>query len=72
MVCCKSCYSLKIPGTWLEFDDLDSSVSYFVEDSISWHNEAKKIAEDQVKFIHPKWNMEFKSMTFKELVGEEE
>tara|TARA_Y100000004_G_C8621911_1_gene289171 strand:- start:89 stop:253 length:165 start_codon:yes stop_codon:yes gene_type:complete len=36
------------------------------------HNEAKKIAEDQVKFIHPKWNMEFKSMTFKELVGEEE
>ena len=48
MVCCKSCYSLKIPGTWLEFDDLDSSVSYFVEDSISWHNEAKKIESELV------------------------
>jgi hypothetical protein len=36
------------------------------------HNEAKKIAEDQVKFIHPKWNMKFNSMTFKGLMGEEE
>ena len=26
MVDCKSCYSLKIPGTWLEFDDLESAV----------------------------------------------
>ena len=48
MVCCKACYSLKIPGTWLEFDDLDSSVSYFVEDSISWHAEAKKIKSDLI------------------------
>ena len=46
MVCCKSCYSLKIPGTWLEFDDLDSSVSYFVEDSISWNDDAKKIKSE--------------------------
>ena len=36
------------------------------------HNEARKVAEEEIKFIHPKFNMEFKSMTFKELVGEEE
>ena len=24
MVCCKSCFSLKIPGTWIEFSDLES------------------------------------------------
>ena len=46
MVCCKAGYSLKIPGTWLEFDDLDSSVSYFVEDSISWNDDAKKIKSE--------------------------
>ena len=36
MVDCKSCYSLKIPGTWLEFDDLESAVGYFFESSIIW------------------------------------
>ena len=36
MVDCKSCYSLKIPGTWLEFDDLESAVSHFFESSIIW------------------------------------
>lgn len=36
MIDCKSCYSLKIPGTWLEFDDLESAVSHFFESSIIW------------------------------------
>lgn len=36
MVDCKLCYSLKIPGTWLEFDDLESAVSHFFESSIIW------------------------------------
>ena len=38
MVCCKACYSLKIPGTWLEFSDLESSVSHFVKESIDWNS----------------------------------
>ena len=36
MVDCKSCYSLKIPGTWLEFENLESAVSHFLESSIIW------------------------------------
>ena len=43
MVCCKSCHSLKVPGTWIEFDDLDSSVSHFIEESIEWNKEVTKI-----------------------------
>ena len=43
MVCCKSCYSLKVPGTWLEFDDLESSVSHFIEQSIEWNQDVTKI-----------------------------
>ena len=43
MVCCKSCYSLKVPGTWIEFDDLDSSVSHFIEQSIEWNQDVTKI-----------------------------
>ncbi|MDG1545291.1 MAG: NMD3-related protein [Candidatus Poseidoniia archaeon] len=39
MVDCKSCYSLKIPGTWLEFDDLESAVSHFFESSIIWEED---------------------------------
>jgi len=39
MVCCKACYSLKIPGIWLEFNDLESSVSHFVRESIEWNSE---------------------------------
>ena len=39
MVCCKACYSLKVPGTWLEFSDLESSVSHFVRESIDWNSE---------------------------------
>lgn len=39
MVCCKACHSLKIPGTWLEFSDLESSVSHFVKESIDWNSE---------------------------------
>ena len=42
MICCKSCFSLKIPGTWIEFDDLDSSVSHFVEESIVWNKDVTK------------------------------
>jgi len=42
MICCKSCFSLKIPGTWVEFDDLDSSVSYFINKSIAWNQEVSK------------------------------
>jgi len=36
MVCCKSCFSLQIPGTWLEFSNLNSSVTHFVTSSIKW------------------------------------
>ena len=42
MICCKSCFSLKIPGTWLEFDTLDSSVSHFIKESITWNLGALK------------------------------
>ncbi|SVD04581.1 uncharacterized protein METZ01_LOCUS357435, partial [marine metagenome] len=42
MICCKSCFSLKIPGTWIEFDDLDSSVSHFINESIAWNQDASK------------------------------
>ena len=38
MVDCKSCYSLKIPGTWLEFDSVESAVGHFFESSIIWHD----------------------------------
>ena len=44
MVCCKSCFSLKVPGTWIEFDALESSVSHFVEESIVWNKEVTKIS----------------------------
>ena len=43
MICCKSCYSLKIPGTWIEFDDLDSSVSHFIVESIVWDEDITKM-----------------------------
>ncbi len=43
MICCKSCFSLKVPGTWIEFDTLDSSVSHFIEQSIEWNQDATKI-----------------------------
>lgn len=42
MICCKSCFSLKVPGTWLDFTDLNSSVSHFVETSIKWNNKISK------------------------------
>ena len=42
MPCCKSCFSLKTPGTWVEFDDLDSSVSNFITESINWNQEVSK------------------------------
>ena len=42
MICCKSCFSLKIPGTWIEFDDLDSSVSHFVDETIVWNKDVTK------------------------------
>lgn len=48
MIGCKSCFSLKIPGTWLEFDDLPSSVSHFIEENISWNEEANKLKSDIV------------------------
>ena len=38
MIDCKSCFSLKIPGTWLEFDDVESAVGHFFESSIIWHD----------------------------------
>ena len=49
MVCCKACYSLKIPGTWLEFSDLESSVSHFVRESIEWNSEIG--IPSSIKFI---------------------
>ena len=42
MICCKSCFSLKGPGTWPEFDDLDSSVSHFINETIAWNSETSK------------------------------
>tara|TARA_B100000029_G_scaffold13143_1_gene13717 strand:- start:1613 stop:2503 length:891 start_codon:yes stop_codon:yes gene_type:complete len=42
MVCCKSCSSLKVPGSWIEFNDLDSSVSHFIEQSIEWNQDVTK------------------------------
>ena len=54
MVCCKSCFSLKIPGTWIEFNDLESSVSHFIEESISWNQDATKIKSDlELKQLDP-------------------
>ena len=47
MVCCKSCFSLKIPGNWIEFSDLNSSVSHFIEISIVWNNKVIK-SESQI------------------------
>ncbi len=44
MVACKSCSSLKVPGTWTEFKDLDSAVSSFVESSVDWNTDTKKQA----------------------------
>jgi nonsense-mediated mRNA decay protein 3 len=48
MVCCKACYSLKIPGTWLEFSDLESSVSHFVTESIEWNSEIGKTTSNLI------------------------
>jgi len=42
MVDCKSCFSLKIPGTWLEFEDIDSAVKHFFESSIIWYDNTSK------------------------------
>ena len=42
MVDCKSCFSLKIPGTWLEFEDIESAVGHFFESSIIWHDNLSK------------------------------
>jgi len=42
MVDCKSCFSLKIPGTWLEFEDIESAVGHFFETSIIWHDTISK------------------------------
>ena len=54
MVCCKSCFSLKIPGTWIEFSDLESSVSHFIEESISWNQDATKIKSNlELKQLDP-------------------
>ncbi len=42
MVDCKSCFSLKIPGTWLEFEDIESAVGHFFESSIIWNDNLSK------------------------------
>ena len=42
MISCKSCFSLKVPGDWLEFDDLDSAVAHFATSSIEWNKDAKE------------------------------
>ena len=42
MISCKSCFSLKVPGDWLEFDDLDSAVIHFATSSIEWNKDAKE------------------------------
>ena len=52
MPCCKFCFSLKTPGSWVEFDDLDSSVSNFITESITWNQEVSK----------PKTKLNFKQL----------
>ena len=42
MVACKSCFSLKTPGTWAEFKDIDSTVSYFATSSVVWNDDVEK------------------------------
>lgn len=42
MIACKSCFSLKVPGDWLEFNDLDSTVIHFARNSIDWHKDSKE------------------------------
>lgn len=54
MVDCKSCYSLKIPGTWLEFDSVESAVGHFFESSIIWHDNLSQQKTDlRLKQLDP-------------------
>ncbi len=54
MISCKSCFSLKVPGDWLEFDDLDSAVAHFATSSIEWNKDGKEQkVETNLKQLDP-------------------